>query len=299
MDGVSSGLCGVLCINKPQGFTSFDVIGKLRGMLRMRRLGHAGTLDPMATGVLPVFVGAATKACDILPDHDKRYTAGFALGITTDTEDISGSVTSKSDAPVPAQTLESALSGFRGDIMQIPPMYSAVSVNGKRLYEYARQGKEIEREPRQISVYSLELLRYDESAKQGELDISCSKGTYVRTLISDIGKAVGSGGVMTSLRRTTACGFTLADCVTFEELEEIIGRNELEGHVLPVERLFESFDRIDLDEKRTVLYRNGVKLSGLTDTEGVYRVYAHDGEFIGLCEYDAAEKVIRVKKNFR
>ena len=166
-------------MNKPAGFTSFDVIAKMRGVLKIKRLGHAGTLDPMATGVLPVFVGKATKACDILPDHDKTYEAGFKLGVTTDTQDSTGMVqTERSASSVTEEMLLNLLFSFRGDIMQIPPMYSAVSVNGRRLYDLARQGIEVEREARPITVYELELLDYDSTENTGKLRISCSKGTY-------------------------------------------------------------------------------------------------------------------------
>ena len=216
MRAVMSELNGIICVYKPVGFTSFDVIAKMRGILKMKKLGHAGTLDPMAEGVLPVFAGCATKACDMLPDHDKVYRAGFRLGVTTDTQDSSGTVISENDTPVYKDGLISAAECFRGDIMQLPPMYSAVSVNGKRLYELARQGKTVEREPRPITVYSLDIKEYDEQTRSGVMEISCSKGTYIRTLINDIGDKLGCGGIMTSLVRTAACGFTLDDCVTIE-----------------------------------------------------------------------------------
>lgn len=298
MEHTAEELCGVLCIDKPEGFTSFDVIGKLRGMLRMRRLGHGGTLDPMATGVLPVFVGTATKVCDILPDNDKGYRAGFRLGIVTDTQDTSGNIISESDMTVSPQALLSAAESFTGEIMQLPPMYSAVSVNGKRLYEYAREGKEVSREARQICVRSLAVNSYDEVTRCGEMEILCSKGTYIRTIIHDIGEKLGCGAAMTSLRRTRACGFGLDDCVTFEGLAKIIERNELKDHLFPVERLFMSYDEIHLDSRETRLYKNGVKLSGKAESGGIYRVYGSDDAFIGLCRYDTQEKVIRVFKNF-
>ncbi|MCM1480872.1 MAG: tRNA pseudouridine(55) synthase TruB, partial [Muribaculaceae bacterium] len=187
-------LCGVICVNKPAGFTSFDVIAKMRGILKMKRLGHGGTLDPMATGVLPVFAGRAAKACDILPDSGKTYEAGFRFGVTTDTQDVTGTVTKERKADVTAEQLETVLENFRGEIMQIPPMYSAVSVGGKRLYDLARKGIEVERTARPVTIYTLELLEFNEGGQCGVLKISCSKGTYVRTLINDIGEALGSGG---------------------------------------------------------------------------------------------------------
>ena len=175
---------GIVCENKPRGFTSFDVIAKLRGIMKIRRLGHGGTLDPMATGVLPVFVGTATKACDIMPDNTKSYRAGFKLGQVTDTQDITGEVLTSSDMAVSRDTLEAVIPEFVGDIMQLPPMYSAVQVNGQRLYDLARQGVEVERTPRQIHVDRLELVEYDEESREGVLEIYCGKGTYIRTIIN-------------------------------------------------------------------------------------------------------------------
>ena len=187
---------GILCINKPQGFTSFDVAAKLRGMLKTKKIGHAGTLDPMATGVLPVFVGNATKACDIMPDSSKAYRASFRLGEQSDTQDSTGTILKTAEVNCTAADIEALLPKFRGEIMQIPPMYSAVSVNGKRLYELARQGIEVERESRNVTIYSLELLNFDEETQSGTLKVACSKGTYIRTLCEDIGNYLGTGGTL-------------------------------------------------------------------------------------------------------
>ena len=242
VDPKSAELCGIICVNKPAGFTSFDVIAKMRGILKMKRLGHAGTLDPMATGVLPVFAGRAAKACDILPDHDKAYRAGFRLGVTTDTQDSSGTVVSESDTAVSRTGLLAALENFRGEIDQIPPMYSAVSVNGKRLYELARQGLDVERPARKVTVYLLELLDYDEEKRRGTLEISCSKGTYIRTIISDVGDALGCGGIMTSLVRTKACGFSLEDCVTIEQLQKTAAEGgDFSQYLKPIVDVFADF----------------------------------------------------------
>ncbi len=294
-----SELCGVICVNKPAGFTSFDVIAKMRGILKMKRLGHAGTLDPMATGVLPVLAGRATKACDILPDRDKTYKAGFKLGITTDTQDITGTVTSeKSAEKIGFETVEAALERFRGDIMQVPPMYSAVSVNGKRLYELARKGVEVEREARPVTIYRLELLEYDGAKQCGTLDISCSKGTYVRTLINDMGDALGCGGVMTSLVRTAACGFALEDCVTLEQLQETEDISKL---VKPVEELFADCPALKLHGAQERMYRNGVKLDldkiNVDKNPVRIRVYGGDG-FIGTAVPDCENGVLRAERNF-
>ena len=210
---------GILCVNKPQDFTSFDVVAKLRGILQMKRLGHGGTLDPMATGVLPVFVGSATKACDIMPDNTKSYRAGFRLGAVSDTQDVWGEVRECSDMAVSREDIEAVIPDFTGKIMQLPPMYSAVQVNGQRLYDLARQGIEVERQAREIEVDSLVLESYDSVSREGVLSIACGKGTYIRTIISDIGEKLGCGGIMTSLVRTSSGGFFLDDCHSFEEIQ--------------------------------------------------------------------------------
>lgn len=295
-------LCGIICVNKPRGFTSFDVIAKMRGILKMKRLGHAGTLDPMATGVLPVFAGRAAKACDILPNHDKTYEAGFRFGVTTDTQDFTGTVTRERPASVDAEKLENVLESFRGEIMQVPPMYSAVSVGGKRLYDLARKGIEVEREARPITVYSLELKEFDESDQSGILEISCSRGTYIRTLINDIGEALDCGGIMTSLVRTAACGFALADCVTLEQLQAAADNGEdFTKFVKPIESVFADLPTVQLSLPQERMYRNGVKLDlsrVRTDGNGErISVYGESG-FIGTALADRENGVLRVEKNF-
>ncbi|MEG1943594.1 MAG: tRNA pseudouridine(55) synthase TruB [Angelakisella sp.] len=200
---------GIICVDKPKDFTSFDVVAKARGITGCRKMGHGGTLDPMATGVLPLFLGRATKVMDIMPGEDKRYTASFRLGLTTDTQDITGTVLEESSMAITPAALENALLPLRGEISQLPPMYSAVQVGGRRLYDLARAGKEIDRPCRTVSIYTLELVSYDEATRQGVLDIACSKGTYVRTIIHDIGTALGCGGVLTALRRTETLGYKL------------------------------------------------------------------------------------------
>lgn len=296
-------LCGVLCVNKPAGFTSFDVIAKLRGILKMKRLGHTGTLDPMATGVLPVLCGRAAKAADILPDHDKTYEAGFRFGITTDTQDCTGKVLSERDASgVTYEALSETVKNFRGEIMQVPPMYSAVSVGGKRLYELARQGKEIEREPRKITVYSLEIKEYDENGRSGIFEISCSKGTYIRALINDIGEALGCGGIMTSLVRTKACGFDLSDCVTIEQLQDIASAGgDLSEVIKPVEDIFSYLPKLYIRGVQERMYRNGVKLDldriRLDKSAERAAVYGESG-FIGTAVPDRENGALRVEKTF-
>lgn len=302
--GLNDNLNGIICVNKPQGFTSFDVIAKMRGILRLKRLGHAGTLDPMATGVLPVFVGKATKACDIIPDHDKTYKADFRLGFTSDTQDSSGKMVECASADgITAETIEASLTDFRGNIMQIPPMYSAVTVNGQRLYDLARKGIEVERKPRPITVYSLELTSYDENAHEGTLEISCSRGTYIRTIINDIGEKLGCGAVMTSLVRTAACGFSLSDCVSLEELQENADSgNSAEKYLLPIDKVFGEYPSVTLNEHQEKLYRNGVKLDikrmGGIKRGGIHRVFGADKGFIGLGIADPDAMEFSVYKNF-
>ncbi len=293
---------GILCVNKPQDFTSFDVVAKLRGILQMKRLGHGGTLDPMATGVLPVFVGNATKACDIMPDNTKSYRAGFRFGCTSDTQDVWGEVIRTSNRPVGEGDILAVLPEFTGRIMQLPPMYSAVQVNGKRLYDLARQGIEVEREPREAEVSELVLESYDSSSREGILTISCGKGTYIRTIINDIGERLGCGGIMTSLVRTSSCGFVLDECHTIEEIQLARDEGRLEELIVPADRVFTAFPALRLGEAQTRMYRSGVKLD-LARVRGVrpeadnYRIYASDGAFIGTAVTDRADGVLRVGKN--
>ena len=293
---------GILCVNKPQDFTSFDVVAKLRGILQMKRLGHGGTLDPMATGVLPVFVGNATKACDIMPDNNKSYRAGFRFGAVSDTQDIWGEVTERSDMSVEREAIEAVIPEFTGKIMQLPPMYSAVQVGGKRLYDLARQGIEVERQAREIEVTALVLEEYDSNTREGVLSIACGKGTYIRTIISDIGERLGCGGIMTSLVRTSSGGFGLDDCFTLEEIQKAKDEDRLEELILPIERVFEKLPKLRLGEAQTRMYRSGVKLDlsklrGIREGEECYGVYGFDGGFIGTAFADLDGGILRVGKN--
>ena len=216
---------GILIIDKPAGWTSMDVCAKLRGMFHEKRVGHAGTLDPMATGVLPVFLGRATRAVEFAADSDKEYIAGLKLGVITNTQDTTGEILEERPVEVGKEQLCQVLERFTGDIEQIPPMYSAIKVGGKKLYELARKGKEVERKPRPVTIHALEVL--DDAPPEGSdylLRVACSKGTYVRTLCHDIGQALGCGGCMSSLRRVKAAGFTLSDSVTLQAVQEAVDR---------------------------------------------------------------------------
>lgn len=293
---------GILCINKPQEYTSFDVIARIRGMSKTKRVGHSGTLDPLATGVLPVFIGNATKACDMLPNDDKSYVAEFKLGVTTDTLDISGSVIKTVEANVSAEQIEAILPKFRGDIMQVPPMYSAVRINGQRLYDIARQGISVERTPRPVTIMSLELLDYDQQTSTGKLSISCSKGTYIRTIISDIGDLLEVGGIMTSLVRTKACGFLLEECITLEQAQQLTTDGTLEAKLLPVDRMFAHLPKITLNEIQSIKFRNGVKLDLnrviYKDIDGLHRVYDNNKVFMGMASLKKDTMELKIEKMF-
>jgi tRNA pseudouridine55 synthase len=291
---------GILPVNKPKGWTSFDVVAKLRGVLKIKRLGHAGTLDPMATGVLPVFVGKATKACDILPDTKKIYTAGFRLGVSTDTLDITGRVIRENADKVTTDQLERIRQRFVGEITQLPPMYSAVKVDGKRLYQLAREGKTVQRTPRKCIVHSIEIISYDDRTREGKMTISCEKGTYVRTIIDDMGNALGTGAVMTSLVRTYSAGFDIAQCLTMEQIEEICKQGRISDVIMSVEKAFEMYGAIRLDRRLTELYKNGVKLyrSQLKEEQqgDIFRVFGSDGSFLGLAAFK--DDMLTSVKNF-
>lgn len=284
-------MTGVLILDKPADFTSFDAVAVCRRLCHERKIGHTGTLDPMATGVLPLLLGKATRAASLLEDTDKEYEAGFRLGVSTDTEDSTGKVLETNEAPVSRETLESLLPQFRGEIMQVPPMYSAVSKDGKRLYELARKGIEVEREARPVTIFKLELTEYNEVSREGKLVVSCSKGTYIRTLIADLAKAAGSLGVMTALRRTKACGFILADAITLDEAKFLSEAGTLEEKLRPVESLFVHLPAVTVSPAQATRFGNGGQLDlnrigafrkKKPEIGGVFRVKTEDGIFLGL-----------------
>lgn len=292
-------MTGIICINKDKDITSFGVVAKVRGITREKKAGHTGTLDPMATGVLPVMLGGATRFLDYLPDSDKGYRAGFMLGKTTDTLDITGVVTAEYEVSVTDEQVRNVLEKFRGVISQVPPMYSAVSVDGKRLYDLARQGIEIERQARQVEIKKLELVGFENG--EYTIDVVCTKGTYIRTLIDDIGRELGCGAVMTGLTRTLAMGFTLEDSVTLDELQR--RRDEglpFDDIVMDIEKMFEPYDRVSVSEAQSKRFSNGGALAlerirkKLTD--GIYRVYSPDGLFLGLGECSTEKQELSVKR---
>ena len=286
------GTNGIIVIDKPQGWTSMDICAKLRGMYREKRVGHAGTLDPMATGVLPVFIGRATRAVEFADKGDKEYVAGLKLGIVTNTQDTSGEVLESRPVTVTPEQLEEALAKFRGDIEQIPPMYSAIKVNGKKLYELARKGKEVERKPRPVTIHALTL---EEQIAPDEyvIRVRCSKGTYVRTLCHDIGQALGCGGTMSSLRRTMAAGFTLEQAVSLDTVQDSEDRAAL---LLKVDAYFSRYPALTVAGSAEKKLRNGMTLVMPQLAPGQYRVYGESGEFLALCE--AADGKLTTVKSF-
>ncbi len=267
---------GIVIVNKPEGWTSHDVVAKLRGVYRERRIGHAGTLDPMATGVLPVFVGRATRAVEFMESATKAYRAGLLLGLTTDTQDITGQELERKPANMTAVQVEAVLPRFRGRITQIPPMYSAVKVDGKKLYQLARKGQTVERKPRQVEIFALDLI--SGSGNEYALDIECSKGVYVRTICADIGDALGCGGCMSSLVRTRAGEYTLDDAVTMDQILAHSENGTAESLLRPVDSLFD-YPRLTVDSAGEKKCRNGNAFSTDAD-DGLYRVYSSDGTFL-------------------
>ena len=281
---------GILIIDKPEGWTSMDVCAKLRGIYKKKRVGHAGTLDPMATGVLPVFIGKATKAVSFAEDGEKEYIAGLKLGLVTSTQDTTGETLSESPVTVTAEDLRAVLPRFTGELQQLPPMFSAIKKDGKKLYELARKGQEVERKRRAITIFELEVL--EQTAPDTYLlRVRCSKGTYVRTLCHDIGEALGCGGCMCSLRRTMAAGFTLKESVTLEQAQE-----EKDALLLPLDAYFRDHAALTLNEFQERRCRCGNPVSARELADGIYRLYGGDGNFLALSE--AKGGILTSIKNF-
>ena len=281
---------GIVIIDKPQGWTSQDVTARLRRVFQTRRIGHGGTLDPMATGVLPVFVGRATRGVEFFEHAEKTYEAVLRLGLTTDTEDITGSVLEEKPVAVSREQLEAALAQFRGEIQQIPPMYSALKVNGQKLCDLARKGKEVARKPRNITIFRLECVEF--TGITAKLTVRCSKGTYIRTLCKDIGQALGCGGCMESLRRTVAGAYTVDQAVPLQALVE---SPDPEKYLQPVDSMFTRYPKVVLTDKQELRCRNGNAFSVQMD-EGTYRAYGQSGEFLMLAQ--VKDGVMSIIKSF-
>ncbi len=288
-------MIGILVVDKPEGFTSFDVVAKLRGICATKRIGHGGTLDPMATGVLPVFVGNAAKAVDLAPRQDKTYEAQILFGVATDTGDITGEVLQSEEVHVTEQELRWVLPKFLGETQQLPPMYSAVKVNGKALYKYAREGKEVERKLRSIVIHSADFLGCV-GENRFSVRVHCSKGTYIRTLMEDVGKALGVPATLAALRRTQAGVFDISQTVTLQELQKARDENRLNELFLPIETVFEDYPSVTVSERDAAKLKNGVAVLGQSAPEGMYRVYAQE-QFLGLCEVHL-DGAMKVKKLF-
>ena len=284
---------GIILIDKPQGWTSHDVVGKLRGILHERRIGHSGTLDPLATGLLVVFVGRATRAVEFAEADRKEYIAGLRLGMSTDTQDITGRIISKETDIPDEPEVRIAIERFRGELEQIPPMYSAVKIGGKKLYELARKGESIERKPRHITIFGLEIT--GRSDNDYILDVVCSKGTYIRTLCHDIGAALGCGGCMSSLRRTKSGVFSVDNAYTIAEIQEAADRGEEEKLLLPIDTLFAGYPKLSVDADSEKKLKNGCIIN-TSSPDGRFRVYSEDGEFLLLG--DVKGGVMKTVKNF-
>lgn len=295
-------MTGFVFLNKEEGITSFIAAAKMRRVFSEKKAGHTGTLDPMATGVLPIALGNATRFIELIPSHDKAYRATFILGKTTDTLDITGKVLSENEVTAVKEDVEKALGKFRGEIMQLPPMYSAIKKNGVRLYELARQGIEIERESRKVTVYSLELVSSDEKKNEYVIDVECSSGTYIRSLISDIGEELKCGAVMTSLMRTKANGVSIEKCFTVEELQILKDEGRLSEALTKVDE-FISYDKLKVSAPQAKRFSNGGELDtnrfGGKKEPGLYCVYSPENEFLGIGEIDSERISLSPKRVYR
>ncbi len=288
-------MTGIIIIDKPKDMTSFGAVARVRRICGEKKCGHTGTLDPMATGVMTVMLGGATRFCELLPSHDKAYIASFKLGMRTDTLDITGKVIETNAVESTAEQVRETLKDFVGDISQLPPMYSAVSVNGQRLYDLARQGIEVERKSRDVTVFSIDLLEENEALGEYKIAVECSSGTYIRTLIDDLGTKLGCGAVMTDLRRTKANGFSLDDAITIEELQSLAEKGELLKAVVPVDKALEEYPPITVTQPQAKRFSNGgeLDLQRLKRPKmlGIYRIYDPDGKFMGLGEIGQSDSL--------
>lgn len=282
---------GIINVYKEKGFTSFDVVAKLRGILRTKKIGHTGTLDPDAEGVLPVCIGRATKVCDLLTDKDKVYEAVMLLGTETDTQDTSGTVLKTAPVECIEDEVREAILSFVGDYDQIPPMYSALKVQGKKLYELAREGKTVERQPRRVQIFSIEILEID--LPRVRMSVHCSKGTYIRTLCHDIGRKLGCGGCMEKLLRTKVADFVLADSLKLDEISRLALEGTVEERILSVDELFREYPAVRTQKRFDMVVHNGNRVGkGMLQTEVSenterLRVYDSTGAFIGIYGYKA------------
>ncbi len=291
-------MTGIICLDKPCDMTSFMAVKRASRILGVKKAGHTGTLDPMATGVLVIMLGHCTRFIELLPEHKKSYTTKVKLGLATDTLDITGEVLSESPVDVSFEQLLSVAEKFKGDILQTPPMYSAIKKDGERLYDLARKGIEIEREQRKITIEKLEI--YDFDGTQFSMDVTCSAGTYIRSLCDDIGRELGCGAVMTELRRTEANGFSIDNSVTLEELEKLVSENNVQSVITSVEKALMSYPEITVTKPQANRFHNGgalgyERLHGEYPV-GIYRVYSPERKFLGLGEILTEKGDLRVRR---
>lgn len=295
-------LSGMLNVYKEKGYTSHDVVAKLRGITGQKKIGHTGTLDPEAEGVLPVCLGKATRVCGLLTEKDKSYRAVLRLGVTTDTQDLTGTVLEECDPmSLTEEAIRRTIDGFTGELEQIPPMYSALKVNGKRLYELAREGKTVERKARAVTIYGIRIREI--RIPEVEFDVSCSRGTYIRTLCQDIGEKLGTGGCMAALLRTRSGSFSLEESHRLEEIREAAERGKLQELLIPVDTVFSELRSVTIAPEQEKRLRNGnplrseVKNAGYADREQI-RVYAPDGSFAAIYQYIQEKQEFRAVKMF-
>lgn len=292
-------MTGFIVVDKPADITSFGAVARVRRIVGEKKAGHTGTLDPMATGVLPIMLGGATRFAPLIPTSGKSYRATIRLGITTDTLDITGKVLSTDRVTADLDSFERALKTFVGDIKQLPPMFSAISKDGVRLYELARQGVEVEREERPVTIYCADLLSANEESHEYVVDVTCSAGTYIRTLAADIGTALGCGAVLSALRRTRANGFSLQESVTLEQLESAAQNGEVGKHLIPVDKVLDSYPGVKVTPAQAVRFKNGGALDlariEQQNSLGYFRVYGSEKDFLGVGEIreDGTEMTVK------
>ncbi|MBR2316067.1 MAG: tRNA pseudouridine(55) synthase TruB [Clostridia bacterium] len=293
-------MTGFICLDKPIDITSFSAVGIVKRAVGEKKAGHTGTLDPLATGVLPIALGGATRFIELFNTHDKAYEAIIQLGMTTDTLDITGNVITQTESHIKKEEVLKVLENFRGNIRQIPPMYSALKKDGVRLYELARRGEEIEREEREITIYSLTLDDFNEEKQTFSISVECSAGTYIRSLSDDIGRLLGCGATLTALRRTKALGFTVDDCVTEDELKQLADEGRVEEVLVSVERAMK-YDTVTVTDNQAKRFRNGgylecVRIKTKLKPESYYKVCSHSGEFAGIGEVSPDGDRLNVKR---
>lgn len=293
-------MTGVICLDKPEGISSFFAVKKVSRLLDTKKAGHTGTLDPMATGVLVIMLGSCTRFIDFLPESEKSYTARVMLGKNTDTLDVTGDILEEKDVNVTEDELKKTAEKFLGDILQVPPMYSALRKDGVRLYDLARQGVEVEREPRKVQIKELKI--YDFDGSSFSMDVTCSAGTYIRSLAFDIGESLGTGACLTSLRRTAANGFSIDKSLTLEEIEKHLENEDIEKYILPIENALKSYEAVTVSEAQGKRFRNGGELDlnriHKDFCNSLYRIFAPDGSFLGLGEADTENNSLKPKRVF-